>query len=446
MNRSTILSVLLLALAETSSLATAADIIPARQQTKPIAIVGGTIFPVSSDPIPQGVVVFAGGKIIAIGDAKNVTVPDEAEVIDATGKHIYPGLFDSYSNLGLVEIDAVRATLDAAESGEINPNVKAQVGVNPDSELIPVTRANGVLLAVSAPNGGIISGQSVVLQLDGWTWEELTVKSPVGLHINWPNMSPVSAWWEEKSKEQQVDRRETQLKQLTTAFDNARAYQQARQAKDSQQAFDARWESMLPVLEGKLPIVVVADDAQQIQSAVAFAARQKAKLIIFGGYDAEECAELLKRHDVPVIVSSVYRLPQREGDAYDAAYSLPARLKGAGVKFCIAGGARFGASNVRNLPYNAATAVAFGLDEADALKAITLWPAETYGVADRVGSLQEGKDATLFIADGNILETATEVESAYVAGRKIELTDKHKRLWRKYQERYRHDGEVKAAE
>jgi imidazolonepropionase-like amidohydrolase len=445
MNRNIILLLPLMATAS-MSLANAADTVPARLQAGPIALVGGTVHTVSGAPLSPGAVVFAGGKIVAIGEARAVAIPEGAEVIDAAGKHIFPSLFDSYSNLGLVEIDAVRATVDFSESGDINPNVKAQVGVNPDSELIPVTRANGVLLAVSAPGGGIISGQSVVLQLDGWTWEELTVKSPVGLHVNWPNMSPVSAWWEEASKEQQTSRRDTQLQQLDRAFDNARAYQQARRAKDSQQAFDARWESMLPVLEGKVPVVVAADELQQIQAAVAFAARQKVKLIIYGGYDAEECAQLLKQHEVPVIVSSVYRLPTREGDAYDAAYSLPGRLKAAGVKFCIAGGARFGASNVRNLPYNAATAVAFGLDEADALKAITLWPAEIYGVSNRVGSLDEGKDATLFIADGNILETATQVESAYVAGRKIELTDKHKRLWRKYQERYRHDGEVKAAE
>jgi imidazolonepropionase-like amidohydrolase len=428
------------------TLCMAADVIPARPQAKPIALVGGTLHPASGDAIAQGVVVFMEGKIVAIGDAKSVAIPDGAEVVDAAGKHIYPGLFDSYSNLGLVEIDAVRATRDFAESGDVNPNIKAQVGVNPDSELIPVTRANGVLLAVSAPNSSLIAGQSVVLQLDGWTWEEMTLKSPAGLHIAWPNMSPISAWWEEESKEKQVDRRQTQLKLLDQTFDNARAYQHARAADASLAKFDARWESMLPVLEGKLPIIVAADELQQIEAAVAFAVRQKVKLIIFGGYDAVECAALLKKHNVPVIVSSVYRLPLRDSDDYDAAYTLPKRLNAAGVKFCIAGGARFGASNVRNLPYHAATAVAFGLDEADALKAISLWPAEIYGVADRVGSLDEGKDATLFLADGNILETATQVDSAYVAGRKIDLTDKHKRLWRKYQERYRQAEDAKAAE
>lgn len=437
---------LLLVLGVLAAQARAADIIPARAQAKPIAIAGGTLYTVSGKSIEHGVIVFSGGKIVAIGEAKSVAVPEGAEVIDATGKHVYPGLLDSYSNLGLVEIDAVRATLDFAESGDINPNVKAQVGVNPDSELLPVTRANGVLLAVSAPSSSLVSGQSVVLQLDGWTWEELTVKSPAGLHIAWPNMSPISAWWEEETREQQVDRRETQIKLLNKAFDDARAYQQARAADNSQQKFDARWESMLPVLEGKLPMIVAADELQQIQAAVAFAVRQKAKLIIYGGYDAEQCAELLKKHNVPVIISSVYRLPLRESDDYDASYTLPARLRAAGVKFCIAGGARFGASNVRNLPYHAATAVAFGLAEDEALQAISLAPAEIFGVADRVGSLDEGKDATLFIADGNILETATKVEAAYVAGRKIDLTDKHKRLWRKYQERYRLDGDVKAAE
>jgi imidazolonepropionase-like amidohydrolase len=260
------------------------------------------------------------------------------------------------------------------------------------------------------------------------------------MHVQWPYMSPVVAWWEEKSLKEQVEQRDKQLKELEQAFEDARAYQKARAAQNSAHPYDSRWEAMLPVLAGKLPLIASADDVGQIQSAVAFATRHKLKLIIYGGYDAPLCAELLKKYEIPVIVSSVYRLPQRRHEDYDAAYTLPERLRAAGVKFCIAGGARFGASNVRNLPYHAATAVAFGLSQDEALKAITLYPAEILGVADRVGSLETGKDATLFIADGDILETATHVEAAFIAGRKIDLDDKQKRLWRKYQQRYEHDG------
>jgi imidazolonepropionase-like amidohydrolase len=186
--------------------------------------------------------------------------------------------------------------------------------------------------------------------------------------------------------------------------------------------------------------MVRADELEQIQSAVAFAARHKLRLILMGGYDAEEAARLLKEHDVPVVVGGVYRLPERRSDDYDAAYTLPERLRKAGVKYCIAGESRFAASNVRNLPYHAATAAAFGLPQDDALRAITLAPAEILGVADRVGSLEAGKDATLFIADGDILETPTNVEAAYVQGRQVDLDNRHKRLYRKYRERLEREG------
>lgn len=426
-----ICGLIILALATASA---ANDELPTSRQNRPVVITGATIHTVVDKPIVGASVLLADGKITAIG--KGIDVPKDAQVIDATGKHVYPGLIDSFSNMGLVEINAVRATRDFAEVGEINPNSKAQIAVNPDSEIIPVTRSNGVLLAHTVPSSGIISGQTAMLQLDGWTWEDLTLAAPVAMHVQWPNMSPVAAWWEEKSNKEQIEQREKQLKKIEQAFNDARAYQQARAAEGSDQSYDSRWEAMLPVLRGELPLLVSADSAEQIQAAVAFALRQKAKIIIYGGYDAPRCAELLKKHHVPVIVSAVYRLPRRRYDDYDAAYTLPARLHAAGVKFCISGGARFGASNVRNLPYHAGTAVAFGLPHEEALKAITLYPAEILGVADRVGSLEVGKDATLLIADGDPLETTTNVEAAFVQGRMIDLDNKQKRLWHKYQRRY----------
>jgi imidazolonepropionase-like amidohydrolase len=192
---------------------------------------------------------------------------------------------------------------------------------------------------------------------------------------------------------------------------------------------------MIPLLEGKLPLIVEANEQQQIQSVVAFAVKEKLKLIILGGYDAPLCADLLKKYDVPVIVDGVQRLPTRRGDAYDDAFTVPARLKEAGIRFCIA--ANRSASMARNLPYHAATAAAFGLSPDDALKSITLWPAQILGIADRAGALEVGKDATLIVCDGDILEEPTHVERAYIQGREIDLSNKQTRLYEKYREKYR---------
>ena len=404
--------------------------IPGAPQEKPIAIVGATIHPVSGEPIENGTIVFDQGKITALG--QEVMPPDGAEVIRAEGKHVYPGLFDAGTNLGLVEINSVRATIDVQETGQLNPNVRAIVAVNPDSEIIPVTRSNGVLLAHTVPQGGLISGKSGIIQLDGWTWEDLAVARESGMYIEWPRILRRQSRLQEEPDQPNIDEN---MKRLRTAFEDARAYAAARKA-DEQYPVDARWEAMQSVLEGKLPLIARADDAATIQSAVAFAEEQKLKLIIHGGYDAPLAAQHLKQHDIPVIIAGVYRLPQHRGDAYDAPYTLANRLREAGIRYCISSAGRFGASNVRNLPYHAATAAAYGLPADEALKSITLYPAQILGVADRVGSLEAGKDATLFIATGDILETPTQVETAYIQGRKVALDDRHKRLYRKYREKY----------
>jgi len=409
--------------------------IPGARQKDPIALVGGTIHPVSGPTIEQGTLVFDDGRITAIG--QNVEIPGRATRIDVRGRHVYPGFINAHSLLGLFEIGAVRATRDYEETGKVNPSAKAEVAVNPDSELIPVTRAGGVLLSVTAPRGGLISGTSALVQLDGWTWEQMTLKAPVGMHVQWPPMSPAVDWKESESKEKQVKERDKALALLEQTFADARSYQKARTAEGpdaGRHPLDTRWEAMLPVLEGSVPLVVTADEIQQIQAAVAFAQRENVKLILYGGYDAPRCAALLKKHRIPVIVSTVHRLPLRRGDAYDAAYSLPERLRASGIEFCIASK---NTSNARNLPYEAAMAVGYGLAPDEALKAITLYPARILGVADRVGSLEVGKDATLIVTDGDPLETPTHVEAAFIQGRSVDLDNRHKRLWRKYQEKYR---------
>jgi imidazolonepropionase-like amidohydrolase len=408
--------------------------VPGAPQQQPVALTNATIHPISKPAIEGGTLVFDKGKIVGLG--KEVTIPEDAEVIDLEGKHVYPGLFDAITDLGLVEINSIRATRDAQETGQLNPNVRAITAVNPDSELIPVTRSNGVLLALSAPYGGLMPGRSAVIQLDGWTWEDMALtKTDAALHIQWPAPPGLRVDRGEEAEEARTAR-DRRLEQLREAFDNARAYAAARKA-NGEFPRDARWESLQDVLDGKLPVIIHADDLRQITAAVAFAEQQKLKLIIAGGYDAPLCAELLKKHDVPVIVGAVYRLPRRRADGYDASYTLPARLHKAGIRFCISSQGRFGASNVRNLPYHAATAVGFGLPEEEALKAITIYPAQILGASDRVGSLEVGKDATLFVADGNPLDTPTQVERAWIQGRTVDLNDRHKRLYHKYEEKYK---------
>ncbi len=432
MKRLSLIAAGAIALLPMASTGWASTQIPGAAQDHPIALVGGTVHTVSGSDITNGIVLFEDGQITAVGT--NVSLPEGTEQIDVTGKHVYPGLVDAYSRIGLIEIGSIRATRDYAETGSINPNVRAEVAVNPSSEIIPVTRSNGILTALTVPTSGIISGQSALLNLDGWTWEDMTLKAPIAMQVNWPRMVPYTGWWSRSSPEEQIKNRNKQLKQLDKAFEDARAYRTAKRAPNAEPLNDIRWEAMLPVLDGELPIMVAADGIQQIQAAVAFAEREDVDLIIVGGYDAPKCVDLLKRSDVPVIISETYRNPRRRGDDYDAPYVIANTLLDAGVSFCIAAGG--GASNERNLPYHAARAAAFGLPYDEALRAITLYPAEILGAGDRIGSLETGKDATIIVTDGDILEITSHVEHAFIRGRAVDLSDKQKLLWQKYQEKY----------
>lgn len=428
------------AFAFTSSTVWASDNVPAPAQKNPLVFKGATIHTVSNGDIANGQIVIEKGRITALGT--NPTVPSNAKVIDVTGKHIYPGMIAANTVIGIAEVQSVRATADFAEAGAINPNARAIVAVNPDSELIPVTRVNGVLAALSVPSAGpagMINGTSALVQLDGWTWEDMTVQAEVGLHISVPFMRfnpelfppPLDARLDElrKTSAQRV-------KMLEDAFDSAIAYRDARAAKDGTQ-IDVRWEAMLPVLAGKRPVFMHAQDAAQIRFALNFAQRYQLKLVVVGGMDAPMFADTLRDRKVPVIITGIHKLPQRRGAEYDDAYRLASKLSLAGVSFCIArGGADDDAHNERNLPYEAAVAVSFGLDPNEALKAVTLYPAQILGVADKLGSLEVGKFANLFVSDGNPMETMTKIEQVFIQGRPVDLTTKQSRLTEKYQQKY----------
>ena len=418
--------------------------IPGAPQTQPIAIVDATIHSISKPAIENGTVLFEKGRITAVG--KDVTIPADAKTVNANGKHVYPGLFNTDGNLGLIEINAVHASDDTGEVGQLNMNVRTEKAVNPDSELIPVTRSGGVLFNLTAPSRGLFTGTSAILQLDGWTTEDLTLKAPASMHVRWPSLNePDHERDDDKDDEEESHSHNEQLQALEDAIRKAKAYRLARES-DPNQPIDLRWESMLSVLSRDIPLVANAEKASQVQSAVAFASRHKLRLIIYGGHDAVQCADLLKSQDVSVIVNGVYRLPLRRNESYDSAYSLPARLKKSGIKFCIAGHARFDASNIRNLPYHAAMATAFGLDKQDALRSITLWPAEMLGVDKEIGSLDKGKHATLIITDGDLFDTATHVTNAWVQGRMVDLSDRHKQLYKKYAERQQQTNQASSAE
>ena len=232
------------------------------------------------------------------------------------------------------------------------------------------------------------------------------------------------------------------LKDLRELFENTRTYIRARATNPTGQPFDSRLDSMIPVVEGRIPLLIAADRAHQIQAAVAFGVEQKLKVILLGGHDAEMCAELLRRCDVPVIVDAVHKDPRRDHEEYDASYTLPERLRRNRIRFCISGTGRSETWNTRNLPYQAATAAAYGLPYDDALRSVTQYPAEILGIADRVGTLEKGKDATLFVSDGDPLETETQVTAAWIQGRKVDLTSRHTQLYDKYRTKYR---QLKAA-
>jgi imidazolonepropionase-like amidohydrolase len=418
----------------------ASDPIPAKKQDRPIALVGGTIHTVSGPVIENGMVVFDNGIITGIG--KNIPVPENAERIDVTGKHLYPGLINAASEIGLTEIEAVRATLDMSETGKINPNVRTEIAVNPESELIPTTRANGIAIAHVIPRGGVIAGRTSAILLDGWTNEEMTLAAPVGMYVNWPAMTVRIFPFLRQSEEEQKKNIAKNLNELRTAFADARAYAKARKADPAKHRTDIRWEAMRPLFEREIPLIVGANDMQQIRSAVQFARDENIRLVIHGGRDAWKLTDLLKENNVPVIVSGTHMLPARQSDSYDAPFSLPRKLHDAGILFAIAGEGN-AAMNERNVGYQAATAAAYGLPKEEALRAVTLHAARILNIDARTGSLDPGKDATIIVCDGDPLEIMTTVEMQFIRGKKIDLRSKHTQLWLKYREKYKQMGIIR---
>jgi imidazolonepropionase-like amidohydrolase len=411
--------------------AAAQDLTPhAPPQEGPIVLVHATVHPVSGPSIDDGYVLFDQGKIVEVGRGMPKAA---ARAVDCAGKHVYPGWIASFTDLGLTEIGAVRATNDERETGDVTPEVRAAVAVNPDSTLLPVARANGILSYCAFPRGGLVPGRASVLATDGWTWEEMATEPDAGLVVEWPAPRPPPHRKGEKEEAKATEEIARNLEKLEQTFAGAEAYLAAR-AADPGVPFDIRFEAMRAALEGKRPTFLLANDYDQIAAALAFAARWKLRPVIVGGRDAWLLADEIKAGDAAVIVDGVHRFPKRSDSDYDEGFKLPARLEAAGVRWCLASGE--GASNERNLPYAAGRAVAYGLPRDAAIRAITLSAASVLGVEARLGSIEPGKDATLLVVDGDPLEIPTHVVLAYVGGREVDLSSKQSRLYEKYRAKY----------
>jgi imidazolonepropionase-like amidohydrolase len=398
-----------------------------------LAITNATIHPVTGTTIERGTVVMRGGKIDAVG--AEVRPPAGATVIDAAGGHVYPGFINAGTTMGLDE-PGPRGFADSDEMLDLNPYLRAHVAYNFASDAIPVARVNGITTVALEPGGGMLGGQVAVMNLDGWTWEESMVTPNVGITFNFPTLSGGGGRGDfggrggrGRSAERSFDdikrERDRRLDRIGRLLDQARAYAKA----GADRNVDWTLEALVPVVERKLPLITNVSRAEDIREAIAFADKANVRIVISGGAEAAAVAPLLKEKNVPVILGGVLGLPQGEDLFHADSYQLAGRLAQAGVKVAFSTGDY---SNVRLLPYHAAMSVAWGMDRDRAIEALTIDAAEILGISDRVGSIEPGKDANLFIAKGDPLEIRTQISHVIIGGRDVGLDNKHEELYRKY--------------
>ena len=414
------------------------------------------VYPVTGAPVKGVSVLIQDGKIADIGP--KIATAKGVRVVEGKGLRVYPGMLDSGTELGLSEISAVRETVDTGELGEFMPQLRALVAVNPESEHFGVVRVNGITSAMTFPSSGgggrfgggerqMISGQAALIHTDGWTWEDMEINRSAAMHLIFPaiagrggrgganlDFAPdlIPGAGGAGSYTQAHRTYEQQIAKLADFFDDARKYQKARAANARGFVRDLKFEAMLPVLERKMPVAVSASRPSAIHDAIAFADKQNIRIVILQPRELGKVGAELKAHNIPVILGRVLALPETEDSPYDEAFTLPSEAYKAGVKFAFG---TFTNEFVRNLPYQAATAVAFGLPYDEALKAVTINPAEIWGASDKLGSVEKGKVADLMVTDGDPLEIQTQVKHLFIKGKEVPLTNKQTRLYEKYNAR-----------
>jgi imidazolonepropionase-like amidohydrolase len=412
------------------------------QSTDAFILKGGTIHTISGPVIENGSVLVRDGKIVAVG--KNFTTPAGYEVIDIHGQQVYPGMIDAASMLGL-DSTARELGSDAEEIGLLNPQLRAATAVNPASEHIPASRANGVTSVIEMPDGELISGQMSLIHLDGSANDKMAVVPSAAIHLRFPALviHPVRPHEDDDSDDDPAppppvpyeeakadyDRR---MVALLAFFDEARAYRQAKLAKPAGVPTDLKLEAMIPVLEGRTPLFVTAVREREIREAIEFADAQKIRIILADAYEAYKVIPLLQAHKIPVVLGPTFTLPLDPDDAYDRSFTTPGELLKAGVPFAIAS---FSARQSRNLPFQAAAAVPFGLPQEEAYRAVSLSAAQIFGVANLLGAIEEGKIADLIVSDGDPLEATTKVTKVFIGGKPVSLDTRQKQLYEKYSNR-----------
>lgn len=395
---------------------------------------GATVHTVARGTLEPGDVLIRDGRIAEVAGRIGAQAD---RTLDLKGMHLFPGLISASTDLGLVEIAGVRAAVDDRETGEFTPEVEAWLAVNPDSELIPVARANGVTHFAPVPQGRHVTGTSALMAARGWTIEDMLVRRRSGMHLVWPDHAlsvpgPSPAAKVKPLEEQARERRE-RVREIEAFFADAEAWSKRPAGSEPVPA----WEAVQPVLRGEVPLMIHAQDVRQIRAALKWsAAHPKLRVTLVGGRDAWMAAEELAERKIAVIYSEVFALPATPSDAYDTQFAAPAVLHRAGVRVAISEGLeRASASGQRNLPYIAAQAAAFGLPAEAALASITLVPAELHGAGDRLGSIEAGKEASLFAATGDILDIRSEVRHVWIGGEEQSLETRHTRLAEKYRAR-----------
>lgn len=409
--------------------------VPAPEQSEPIAITGAIIHVGNGTVIGDGVITFDDGIITAVGSATDGINLSGHRVIDLQGQHVYPGFVLPNTTLGLVEVDNIRATQDFLEEGDINASVRAAIAYNTDSEIIPTHRFNGVLTAQITPQGGLVTGLSSVMKLDGWNWEDTLLKADDALHLNWPALrsrefNQETEQFETKDNENYAG----QLQVLNSLFQNARSY--------TGTPLNLNLAAMQGLFDGSTRLFLHADDAKEIISGVQFARRYGVRqIVLVGGREALQAKDLLLANDIAVIYEGVHALPGQDWHDVDESYRMPQLLQQAGLKVGIGGGDT-ALDSQRNLPFFAGTTVAYGMDREAALSLVTRNNAEILGVADRVGTIETGKDATLFVSSGDALDMRTsQVQQAFIQGREIDLYGTQQELYERFYEKYSSPGD-----
>ena len=408
---------------------------PAEKQAKRIMLYGATAHIGNGEIIENSLIVIEDGKIVTIENANNVRIDiSNADYFDVIGKHIYPGFILPNSTLGLADIDAVRATRDFDEVGEFNPHIRSIIAYNTDSPVLPTIRTNGVLLGQICPKGGVISGVSSIVEFDAWNYEDALYKENDGIHLNWPRN--VQKYHSHDANQNSKNHLEDDLLELEAFFENSKSYFLVNTSK-----IDIRFQAMSGLFDGTKQLFIHANTTKEIKQAVLFSKRMGVKkMVLVGAKESWRLADFLVENEVPVILNRIHRLPMHKSDAIDIAFKTPKILLDAGVLFCLDYQGDMERMGSRNLPFTAGTTVAYGLTKEEALMSITLNTAKVLGIAENLGSLEAGKEATLFVSDGDALDMLTNrVSLAFIRGKKLDLSNHQTQLYQKYKEKHKRE-------